>query len=374
MSSGSIAVSAPSAQAECTIALVTPHAPGAVAMLQLTGNVVPLLVKLTGAAAWPVGKLSLRSIAGVDDGLVVRIKDDMALLMPHGGLRVVHRIAEAAVALGATLVRADDVHPISLYPEARDLVEACMLAAVAKAESPLAIDLLLDQPRRWRNAPALTDADRARSRRLNRLITPPVVVLAGLPNVGKSTLTNALVGRSLSITADMPGTTRDYTAGRIDVAGLVVDWHDTPGIRESDDPIEQRAIAIATKLLAHADLIIAMSAPGIEWPALPRPADLHVINKCDLIAAPSLEGVSPLPATKHAEAASDESARKTRVPAANDSISSNPAAPIPISARTGKNLAHLAAAIRESFVPQADIDHPGPWLFDERLLGDRSLR
>jgi GTP1/Obg family GTP-binding protein len=120
-----------------------------------------------------------------------------------------------------------------LYPEASDRFEALMLAALARAQSPLAIDLLLDQPRRWRRIRRarrqLSEEDLARSTRLNRLIEPPVAVLAGQPNVGKSTLSNALLGRAMSIAYDMPGTTRDYTAGWIDLAGLVVSWHDTPG-------------------------------------------------------------------------------------------------------------------------------------------------
>lgn len=315
----------------CQIALVTPHVPGAVAMLQLTGDVLPMLEALTGSKSWPIGAARLATIAAIDDGLVTRLREDVALLMPHGGLRIVHRIAEAAVAHGAELASPSDIDPLALYPEAEDVYEAHALAALARAESPLAIDLLLDQPRRWREATAITEEDRQRSRRLNRLITPPLVVLAGPPNVGKSTLTNALIGRSVSIAADMPGTTRDYTAGRINLAGLVVDWFDTPGIRTSDDAIEQKSIAIAKQLFARADLVIAMIEPGAEWPSLPRDADLRVVNKCDL-------------------------AESEQSPDA-----------IYISALTGKNIPALAAAIRQSLVSDEDIAHPGPWLFVDGL-------
>jgi small GTP-binding protein len=343
------------ASTDCRITLLTPHTPGAVAALQFTGDIAPLLAKLTGATDWPIGKLKLTSIADVDDGLVVRLRDDIAILMPHGGLRIVHQIAEAAVAHGASLAAPADIHPHTAYCEAEDEIEALMLATLARAESPLAIDLLLEQPRRWRTKPTITDDDRARSRRLNRLITPPIVVLVGSPNVGKSTLTNALIGRAASMTADMPGTTRDYTAGRINIAGLVVDWHDTPGIRASDDLIEQRSIEIAHQLLARADLIIAMSAhaPALPhenvWPELPRAADLFVINKCDLQATvPETQGLT-------------STARKTRIDRASD-------APHRISALIGLNLAQFAAAVREALVPYDDLTHPGPWLFDDRLL------
>ena len=322
--------------APATVTLLTPHAPGAVAALQLSGDIAPILEQLTGSPDWPVGQLRLASIAGIDDGLVVRIRGDIALLMPHGGVRIVHQIAEAAVARGARLIRAADAEPRDVFPEAADGVEALMLSALARAESPLAIDLLLDQPRRWRAKPALNDDDLARSQRLNRLLEPPLVVLAGLPNVGKSTLTNTLAGRALSITADMPGTTRDYTAGRLNIAGLVVDWHDTPGMRASADPIEQRSVEIARRLLERADLIITMAAPPeFTWPDLPRPGDLHVVNKCDL-----QHDAADFPGKAGA---------------------------IHISARAGINLSQLAATVREALVPAADLQHPGPWLFDRRL-------
>ena len=67
---------------------------------------------------------------------------------------------------------------------------------------------------------SLSEEDLARSRRLNRLIEPPLVVVVGAANVGKSTLGNALVGRSMSIATDLPGSTRDYTSGRVELAGV----------------------------------------------------------------------------------------------------------------------------------------------------------
>jgi small GTP-binding protein len=225
----------------------------------------------------------------------------------------------------------------ALYPEAADDIEALTLLALSRATSPLAVDLLLDQPRRRRAfTEAVTASDQARSQRLNRLITPPLVALVGAPNVGKSTLTNALHGRAVSITADLAGTTRDYTAARIDLGGLVVDWHDTPGVRASDDAIEQRAIALARRLLHRADLIIAMRDPEHDWPALadlPRPADLLVMNKVD-------------------------AARR----------GARPEGALLVSALRGEGLELLVATVRDRLVQPADLANPRPWLFDRRLL------
>jgi tRNA modification GTPase len=215
--------------------------PGAIAIIQLHGEVCSILRELTGCDDWPIGRARLVRMRDIDEGLVVRLDERVAQLMPHGGPRVMQRLQAALHDLGVQDATMKDVPPRELYPEAEDDYEALALTAIARAASPLVIDLLLSQPAIWRQHQVLTDEDHARSQRLNHLIDPPLVVLAGPPNVGKSTLSNALVGRSMSIAVDMPGTTRDYTAARIELAGLVVHWHDTPGLRETDDAIEAKA-------------------------------------------------------------------------------------------------------------------------------------
>ena len=353
---------------DCQAYVATALQPGAIGIMQLIGDVEPVLNAVTGRANWPVGRMRLANLAGIDEGLAVRLAPTVAQLMPHGGPRVMQRVTAHLASLGVELVNFDDpsVDPMQQYPEAEDEFEALMLRALARAQSSLAIDLLLDQPRRWRELLAvggnLSEEDRRRSTRLMRLIDPPMVVLAGLPNVGKSTVSNALLGRAMSIELDQPGTTRDYTMGLIDLAGLTVRWHDTPGIRDSDDPIEQRSIGIARKLIERADLLIAMrdANEGADvWPELPREPDLRIVNKCDLI-----ENVSQKPRLTSRPAPlglrQETSARKTGV--TRDSI------PMRISARTGSGLVDLVAVIRDRIVPPDDLADPGPWLFDDRLL------
>jgi tRNA modification GTPase len=319
----------------------TANHPGAIAILQLLDDDGSMLRHLTGIGDWPLHRVRLVDFAGIDQGLAVRISSNITQIMPHGGPRVVQKLTARLVELGATIAQGEQVDstsPLQLYPEAEDAIEAMMLLALSRAESPLAIDLLLDQPRRWReiirSRRELTAEDRLRSNRLNRLIHPPVVVLVGAPNVGKSTLSNALLGRSMSITLDMPGTTRDYIAGRINLAELVVDWHDTPGIRESDDPIERKAIEISQRLIARADLLIAMrdATAASPWPNLPREPDVRVINKMDVGAS----------STADADA-------------------------IRISAKTGEGMALLVSRLRGTLVPDVDLANSGPWLFDDRL-------
>ncbi len=322
----------------CRVLPASAATPGAIAIFQLVGDVEPVLASLTGRSDWPIGAARLVHFADIDEGIAVRLGRDTAQVMPHGGPRIGQRLLAWFGEHGVVQVSPRELDPLAVYPEAADVYEALALAAVARAASPLAVDLLLDQPRRWRGAPAPLPGDLARSRRLDRLIDPPVVVVAGAPNVGKSTLSNALLGRSMSIALDLPGTTRDYTTGRIDLAGLVADWHDTPGLRDTADPIEVRAIEIARGLLERADLIVAMRDAGTGWPLLPRRADLHVVNKLDLSRPRAGPG--------------DEEAGA-----------------LGISAVTGEGLAELVAAVRDRLVPPEDLEHPGPWLFDPRLLG-----
>jgi tRNA modification GTPase len=314
----------------CRFIQVTANRPGAIAIIQLVGDVEPVLSSLTGRDDWPTGAMRLVDLADVDRGLAGVIDEGVAQLMPHGGMRVMQKLIEALLESGCEPIYEADLDPMKLYPEAADPFEALMLQTLAGARSPLAIDLLLDQPKRWRVHPNFTIDDRARSARLNRLIDPPSVVLAGPPNVGKSTLSNALLGRSMSIALDMPGTTRDYTTGRIELAGLVVNWHDTPGLRETSDPIESSAIDLAKRLMTEADLLIAMTDHEHDWPKLTREPDLRIANKWDL-------GIR-------------EDAQ------------------LSLSATSGIGMSDFVAMVRDALVSPEDLAHPGPWLFDERLL------
>ncbi len=82
------------------------------------------------------------------------------------------------------------------------------------------------------------------------------VVIAGLPNAGKSSLLNQLAGHERAIVTPQAGTTRDSIDLVIDVAGLAVSLTDTAGLRDSADPIEQQGVARAWKIVRDADLVL----------------------------------------------------------------------------------------------------------------------
>ena len=175
----------------------TPTAgPGAVAVLQLRASDAAELdaaLGRLGIKPAAVGGIVLRNLCGIDRGLVARWNDSSAWLMPHGGAAVIRALIESLLKAG--IHEAADPDPRAIYPEAASQIEARMLAAVAHAASPLAIDPLLDQPQRWEEA---SESGRA-CHKLQRLIDPPLLVAIGPPNIGKSSLVNALAGRRVAI-------------------------------------------------------------------------------------------------------------------------------------------------------------------------------
>ena len=79
----------------------TATSPGAIAILQIVGDCVPLLRALTGVGSWPLHRLRLVSFDEIDEGLAVRLTHDVAQLMPHGGPRVIQRLTARLIELGA---------------------------------------------------------------------------------------------------------------------------------------------------------------------------------------------------------------------------------------------------------------------------------
>jgi len=308
------------------LAAIELHAP--------SGDLAPLWPRFLDRPPPRVGAAGLRNLGGVDDGVVAALATGRAILFPHGGPAIVAALLGRLSDAGVRIRAADDLpDPVALFPEAEDRVEAHALAAIARAASPAAIPLLLAQRERWarRGAPASIDD---RSRRLRHLLVAPRLALVGLPNAGKSTLTNALAGREVAIASPRAGTTRDYVSTRLVLDGLAVDWFDTPGLRADADPIEREAQRIARTLLASADLVIAVAEPGGRWPEpaelAGRAADLRIGTKADLGAMPGAD--------------------------------------LRVSAAGGVGLAELARAVRRRFVPDEDLADPQPWIFDDRLV------
>lgn len=84
------------------------------------------------------------------------------------------------------------------------------------------------------------------------------VVLAGRPNVGKSSLMNRLLGVERAIVTDVPGTTRDIVTGHVSIGGVDVELTDTAGRRDTDDAVEKIGVARAEQAAEQADLVIVV--------------------------------------------------------------------------------------------------------------------
>jgi tRNA modification GTPase len=164
------------------------------------------------------------------------------------------------------------------------------LAAGRTAEAVAVVDAMLEA---WRTCGRY-------------LAEPPRVVIAGRPNVGKSTLLNRLAGRERAITHPEPGTTRDYVETVVAFDGLPVVLVDTAGLRKTAERIEREGVARARQEASRADLVLylldaTVGVTGEDEKALAQLTErggsgdlpckepdrlLAVWNKADLAAGP----------------------------------------------------------------------------------------
>lgn len=313
--------------------LASPTGRGGVAIIDLDADDPDSLdAVLTAIAPGPPlarGDWRPRRLAEIDDGVVTRLDDRHAQLMPHGGPAIVRRVATALRDAGVAWLATP---PANARPEATDEIESLALDALPHAASPAAIPLLLRQADAWRACSGPLDAEeRERSERLDRLLRPATVVCIGAPNAGKSTLLNAMARTEAAIVSTLPGTTRDRVSKRLELGGVVVEWIDTPGLRETDDEIERAAIAASLDAIRRATLIVHLASPDTEDAALPATLDppegvLRVANKIDLCGTPST-------------------------------------ADLAIGARDGIGIEALAIAIRRRIVRDEDLTFRGRWAF-----------
>lgn len=223
--------------------------------------------------AFENGRLDLAQLEGVADLIDARTEAQR---------RQALRAADGALARQAAAWRAELVGALALIEVGIDFADEALPDSIrAEADARIAaLALALAAERRG--------ADAARALREGF-----TVAIVGPPNVGKSTLFNALVRREAAITSPIPGTTRDVLEALCDMGGLPVTLLDTAGLRETADPVEAAGVARARDRAAAADLRLVVRDPftAADGEAL-QDGDILVITKADLAQTPRPGGVA----------------------------------------------------------------------------------
>ncbi len=342
----------PSTRDDTIAALATAPGPSGIAIVRLSGpEAWSIGARLAGLGATP------RTLAGTfrhvrfrlqggevaDDGLILFFAaprsytgEDVLELQCHGGRIPVRLLLEAAVAAGARpaepgeftkraflngkidLARAEAVMDLvaarteRAAAAARAQMDGRLSGAVNAAFDSLvgiqaSVEHLLDFdedeiPSSFcaESARALLELEGSLGHLSSNWHTGHLLregalaVISGLPNAGKSSLLNALLGRDRAIVSDIPGTTRDSIEESFDVDGIPVRLVDTAGLRSgAADSIEAEGVARAEALIRDADLHLrvvdaSVSLPGSEAEAiasLPPDRTIVVLNKADLAPA-----------------------------------------------------------------------------------------
>lgn len=259
-----------------TITELTPSAVGAIATLQLQGphawEFVRERFRRSNGEQLPVTMECQRTWFGtLGDEVIVAIKSDNPMTVEihcHGGRHVVRTLIEQFVSDGCV---AEPWQRSSLQ-----LLQSLTLAPTLRTAS-----ILLDQ---YNGTAQRTDRYEQLRSVGEHLVAPWKVVVAGPPNVGKSSLINALAGYQRSVVAPIAGTTRDVVRVNIALDGWPMELSDTAGLRDSAESLEAEGITRTRTTLGNADLILWLLDVTTEapiWPDFNQNATLIVANKID---------------------------------------------------------------------------------------------
>jgi tRNA modification GTPase len=302
-------------------ACLTPPGTGAIATLAIRGPqawqlVSTLFHPISLQSTWPPKHLEAGRFwfgrLGPDnntaDEVVLAIKRTGVApwleLHCHGGREVVRWLLEILAAHGIQICSWQELD----RQTADDQLQAAAAAALAEAPTTRTAAILLDQYHgAWRRAVEAVEAAlerhdlNAAARFLEEmarytpvgqhLVRPWRVAVLGAPNVGKSSLVNALAGFHRSVVAPTPGTTRDVVTTLIAIDGWPIELADTAGWRETADDLEGQGIERARGAAREADLCLwVLDAADVPvWPDAAMGAVRCVINKVDVPAAWDLD-------------------------------------------------------------------------------------
>ena len=271
-----------------TAAVLTPPGRGAVAVVELVGPAAVCDGLFTAADGRAVSAQPIDRVAfgrwGDDPGeelVLVRTAADRTEIHCHGGTAAVARVLADLETAGARTVSWEE----RINADGGELA-AELAAALAAAPTVRTAGVLLDQAAgtlaRGLADPAARAGMRGRIEFGRRLTEPWLVVIAGPPNAGKSSLLNRIAGYSRAIVSPVAGTTRDAVGVTIAVDGWPVRLTDTAGLRETLDPLEAAGVAKARDVLKEADAVIDVADATDPRPdRLEHRRVLRVWNKTD---------------------------------------------------------------------------------------------
>lgn len=333
---------------EAIAAIATPPGRGGIGVVRVSGpELGAMLQALTARAvtARHATRADFLDAAGgvIDQGLVLYFPaphsytgEDVIELQGHGGPVVLNLLLQRCLGLGARIAEPgeftkraflNDKLDLAQAESVADLIDAATVQAARCAVRSLQGEFsrqietmvqTLTNLRMWIEATLdfpeedveLLERGNVRARleavrdqlaqiiagsRQGRLLREGIdVVLTGQPNVGKSSLLNALAGAERAIVTEIPGTTRDTIREMISLDGVPLHVIDTAGLREPRDPVEKIGVARTWEAIAAADLVLWVSdvtraETGAADPRLATrlPTDvprLHVMNKIDITA------------------------------------------------------------------------------------------
>ena len=265
----------------------------------------------------------------IDECILLRFKsphsytgEDVVEFQCHGGAVTPRRVLEACLAAGARLARRGEFTQRAFLNGKLDYGQAESVLDLIDAKTARAADAALEglSGRRSRACRALYESALDLSTRLEHALdidegelpedfqesissqlstlnsqlrtaiskaaegrllkSGALVVLAGPPNAGKSSLMNALLEENRAIVSEIPGTTRDSIEAWIDLDGWPIRLVDTAGLREAKDEIEGEGVRRAEELLSRADLVLWLGDPSSVSRLKSSVLKLH--PKCDL--------------------------------------------------------------------------------------------
>ncbi len=330
---------------ETIAAIATAPGRGGIGIVRVSGsNLLSFAATLSGKTPTPRRATSadFRAADGstIDQGLLLHFPaphsftgEDVLELQGHGGPVVMQMLLARCLELGARLAAPGEFSQRAFLNEkmdlaqaegVADLIEATTTAAARSAlrslsgdfsravhelvaqliELRMLVEATLDFPEEEIDVIRDTDAAERlgrfrsglaalmrRARQGSLLRSGLHVVLAGLPNVGKSSLLNRLAGEERAIVTEIAGTTRDALRETIQIEGIPLHIIDTAGLRETDDAVERIGIERTWKEIERADVVLQLvdTRTGVtaadEAIALRLPAGVERIvveNKCDL--------------------------------------------------------------------------------------------